>query len=243
MEAIVKYAQGFTEQQIQTLLKTTRHGLTDEQIDSMVKTVEPLIVSAEARVWLRHQLAVFANYELPNALTGEFYEGPLKQHDWRELEAVSRAAIQFCKAIRALGEKASAHLHYHLVNSVSSLPDDIHNRSDEAEKWLSDTAHRAELIATVESADRDGLGVGRPKEATKMWIVIQLAEMFHQATLQQATRRVTRPPGAQTDTGPFYNFVAAFWVAAFGSTIGLSSAMKNGELSQVLSNRRMAKTQ
>jgi len=78
--------------------------------------------------------------------------------------------------------------------------------------------------ATQTLIEEDKRGRGQPRNIRAYLVMMDLAAIFGWLTDRKAARGVDRT--YHTESGPFWRFAESVWPVAFGTTRGLTAAMK-----------------
>src|SRR5262245_19538384 len=78
--------------------------------------------------------------------------------------------------------------------------------------------------ATQTLIEEDKRGRGQPRNIRAYLVMLDLAAIFELLTDRKAARGVDRTD--HTETGPFWSFAESVWQVVFGTTRGLTAAMK-----------------
>jgi hypothetical protein len=160
----------------------------------------------------------------------------------RRLQVVEGRARDLLQSIEALDPAGRFSIVYQMVGERPSQAE------LEQQKQSLDTA-MALLNRLVESQPSAiwASGRGQPRNITAYLILKDIAAIYEWATGSKASRRYDPYKDEDQESGPFWTFAKAIWLAIHGTEDGLSAAMKNwasyrarfGEESALIANIAM----
>ena len=184
---------------------------------------------------------------------GEYLSLPLSQQVRAEhgaLEKVASCANKLARALSSLGPGSRSAVAYHLskgkVGAETAL--EWYYGIRDTDRRLGEMPARLDRLSAAVTATAVEWGSPRPRRGSAIHYLIlkDLAAIFEFATEQWSGRRVHTDAhvDAGQDYGPFWHFANTIWPMVFGSTNGLSYAVKfwakarerHGEGSAVIAN-------
>ena len=200
-----------------------------EHVIGLIIKALPADTDPEQRRWLEEYLPDWAKHRLPIILRVREYElaGALSQ----QVLAVRKSALELREAIEAFDPVARRAI---IVN-LPPRPKELSPLWWATDEWVASGQPLLDQLIDLVSRLIDGVGrikkhegPGRRANIMPIILVGELAMIFESVTGKKARREIDRTADKNEpyETGPFHEFVFAFWPVIFRSDAGLPSALK-----------------
>src|SRR5262245_5324948 len=204
-----KYHSRFDERAVERIRASLPKGIDQRRVDLLPRVLNE---------WSRTDLTEHLSRDTPAASRKRF----------AQLTNVGKYATHLRQALEAIDQPGKSWIAYEIGREEGSPPFSVsRERHAEMKERLrqEDDFLRKFAAATLTLIEEDKRGRGQPRNIRAYLVMLDLAAIFEWLTDRKAARGVDRTD--HTETGPFWRFAESVWLVAFGTTRGLTAAMKN----------------